>query len=36
MKIVAAADHGGFEMKNQIVENLRKQGGFGDKFGRLG
>mgnify|MGYP001527311967 CR=1 FL=1 len=26
MKIVAAADHGGFEMKNQIVENLRKQG----------
>lgn len=25
MKIVAAADHGGFEMKNQIVENLRKQ-----------
>ena len=26
MKIVAAADHGGLEMKNQIVENLRKQG----------
>lgn len=26
MKIVAAADHGGFEMKNQIVEDLRKQG----------
>ena len=26
MKIVAAADHGGFEMKNQIVEYLRKQG----------
>ena len=26
MKIVAAADHGGFEMKNQIDENLRKQG----------
>ena len=26
MKIVAAADHGGFEIKNQIVENLRKQG----------
>ena len=26
MKIVAAADHGGFEMKNQIVENLRKLG----------
>ena len=26
MKIVAAADHGGFEMKNQIVENLRGQG----------
>ena len=26
MKIVAAAAHGGFEMKNQIVEDLRKQG----------
>lgn len=26
MKIVAAADQGGFEMKNQIVEDLRKQG----------
>ena len=26
MNIVAAADHGGFEMKNQIVEDLRKQG----------
>lgn len=26
MKIVAAADHGGFEMKNQIVEKLQNQG----------
>ena len=26
MRIVAAADHGGFEMKNQIVANLRAQG----------
>lgn len=26
MKIVAAADHGGFDMKNQIVEKLQNQG----------
>ena len=33
MKIVAAADHGGFEMKNQIVEELRKQGVAGEDLG---
>lgn len=26
MKIVAAADHGGFDLKNQIVEKLQNQG----------